>query len=65
MLVSHTPGGSGTAEFFYKQFYEVLLGDYTLITNVLWRLLTYYLYLILGVVYLPRWLKRVITSREQ
>jgi len=60
MLFSPTPGSSGTAEFFYKQFYEGLLGDYTLITNVLWRLLTYYLYLILGAIYLPRWIKRVL-----
>ena len=60
MLFSPTPGSSGTAEFFYKQFYEGLLGDYTLITSVIWRILTYYLYLIFGVFYLPRWIKRVV-----
>jgi glycosyltransferase 2 family protein len=62
MLVSPTPGGSGTAEFFYKQFNEATLGNYTLITGVLWRILTYYFYLILGAIYLPRWIKKVFSS---
>ena len=62
MLVSPTPGGSGTAEFFYKQFNEATLGNYTLITSVLWRILTYYFYLILGAIYLPRWIKRVFVA---
>lgn len=62
MLVSPTPGGSGTAEFFYKQFNEAALGNYTLITGVLWRILTYYFYLILGAIYLPRWIKRVFDT---
>lgn len=62
MLFTPTPGGSGMAEFLYKQLHESVLGDYTLITNLLWRMLTYYLYLILGVIYLPRWLKKVFTQ---
>jgi glycosyltransferase 2 family protein len=59
MLVSPTPGSSGTAEFFYKQLHKAVLGEYTLITGVLWRILTYYFYLVLGAFYLPRWIKRV------
>jgi glycosyltransferase 2 family protein len=64
MLVSPTPGSSGTAEFFYQQLHKSVLGDYTLITGVLWRVLTYYFYLIIGVFYLPRWLKRVFPARR-
>lgn len=64
MLVSPTPGSSGTAEFLYKKFHEATLGDYTLITNVLWRLLTYYLYLILGTIYLPRWVRKVFAKKQ-
>ncbi len=63
MLVSPTPGSSVTAEFFYKQLHKAVLGEYTLITGVLWRVLTYYFYLALGVVYLPRWIKRVFPAR--
>ena len=64
MLVSPTPGSSGTAEFFYKQLYGNALGDYTLITAVLWRVFTYYLYLILGAIYLPRWIRRVFAPKK-
>lgn len=64
MLVSPTPGSSGTAEFFYKQFHGNVLKEYTLITVVLWRVLTYYFYLILGIIYLPRWIKRVFTPHK-
>jgi len=59
MLISPTPGSSGTAEYFFPIFFKENLGDYTLIVNLLWRLFTYYPYLILGAVFLPRWIKRV------
>ncbi|OJW70274.1 MAG: hypothetical protein BGO68_01930 [Candidatus Amoebophilus sp. 36-38] len=59
MLISPTPGSSGTAEFFFKQLYGGLLGEYVLITAIVWRAITYYFYLLLGVIVLPRWLKRV------
>ena len=65
MLVSPTPGSSGTAEFFYKQLYESTLGEYTLITNILWRMLAYYIYLIVGLICLPRWVKRVLPVKKQ
>ena len=64
MLVSPTPGGSVTAEILYKQLHGSVLKEYTLITVVLWRIFTYYFYLILGAIYLPRWIKRVFSSEE-
>ncbi len=59
MLISPTPGSSGTAEAFFPSFFKVHLGDYTIIVNVLWRLFTYYPYLFLGVFFLPRWINQV------
>ena len=59
MLFSPTPGSSGTAEFFFPFFFEDFLGEYTLVNNILWRLLSYYPFLILGAIFLPRWIKRV------
>ncbi|NJN28775.1 MAG: flippase-like domain-containing protein [Cyclobacteriaceae bacterium] len=59
MLISPTPGSSGTAEYFFPIFFNENLGDYTLIVNLLWRLFTYYPYLLLGAIFLPRWVKRV------
>lgn len=64
MLISPTPGSSGTAEFFFKQLYGSLLGQYTLITAIAWRMITYYLYLIVGVIVLPRWLKGTHLTKE-
>ena len=59
MLVSPTPGASGAAEFFFTQFFTEFLGDYTFVTNILWRLLSYYPYLLLGAIFLPKWIRRV------
>lgn len=59
MLISPTPGSSGTAEAIFPAFFETYLGDYTIIVNVLWRLFTYYPYLLLGALFLPRWISRV------
>ncbi len=64
MLISPTPGSSGTAEFFFKQFYAGMLSQYTLITDISWRVLTYYFYLIFGIICLPRWIKRVFFTKS-
>jgi uncharacterized protein (TIRG00374 family) len=60
MLISPTPGGAGIAEFAFEGF----LADFTPIglaglLAVLWRLLSYYPYLFMGVIVLPKWLKKV------
>lgn len=65
MLVSPTPGSSGTAEFFFNQFFRLFLGDYTFITNVFWRMMSYYPYLLLGAIFLPRWIKRVFFNKKK
>ncbi len=64
MLISPTPGSSGTAEYFFPMFFQENLGDYTLIVNLLWRLFTYYPYLILGAIFLPRWIKIVFFKQN-
>ena len=64
MLVSPTPGASGAAEFFFAQFFAEFLGDYTFVTNILWRLLSYYPYLLLGAIFLPKWIRRVFFKSE-
>ena len=50
MLVSPTPGSSGTAELVFQQLYGATLGEYTLFVDFLWRLLTYYTYLMAGII---------------
>jgi len=58
MLISPTPGSSGVAEFafsgFLKEFIPLgLVGALAL----LWRLISYYPYLFIGVAILPRWIR--------
>ena len=65
MMISPTPGSSGTAEFFYAQFFDQFLGKYTFVTSILWRLLTYYPYLILGAIFLPRWIRQVFFNKKE
>lgn len=64
MMISPTPGSSGTAEFFYGQFFEQFLGKYTFVTSIIWRLLSYYPYLILGAIFLPRWIRQVFFKKK-
>lgn len=64
MLVSPTPGSSGTAEFFFPLFFEDYLGPYTLITNIIWRLYSFYPYLLLGAIFLPRWLRKTFFVKK-
>ena len=60
MLISPTPGGTGIAEFafngFLKEFIPVGLAG---LLAIIWRLASYYPYIFMGVIILPRWLKRV------
>lgn len=64
MLVTPTPGGSGFAEYIFTNFcsdlivvpIEVQLSAAALIT-FLWRGVTYYPYLIIGAVMLPKWIR--------
>jgi glycosyltransferase 2 family protein len=65
MMISPTPGSSGTAEFFFTQFFQQFLGQYTFVTSILWRILSYYPYLILGAIFLPRWIKQVFFKTDK
>jgi uncharacterized protein (TIRG00374 family) len=63
MLISPTPGGSGIAEFAFTGF----LADFIPLglaggLAFIWRLLTYYPYIFVGAIVLPRWLKRTATE---
>jgi len=65
MMISPTPGSSGTAEFFFSQFFQQFLQGYTFVTSILWRLLSYYPYLLLGAIFLPRWVRQVFFKKKE
>jgi uncharacterized protein (TIRG00374 family) len=58
ILLSPTPGGSGLAEYIFTDFLGGYIPDGLAPSlSVLWRLLSYYPYIIIGVIILPRWLR--------
>ncbi len=63
MLVSPTPGGSGFAEFVFTRFLSDFIpldaaqGKVVIIALAfLWRMISYYPYLIIGAIVVPRWI---------
>lgn len=65
MLISPTPGSSGTAEFFFNQFFNEYLDGYTFVSSIFWRLMSYYPYLLLGAIFLPRWIRHHLVKSEE
>lgn len=70
MLVSPTPGGSGFAEFVFKEY----LGEFIPVIPVagvavamaiLWRLISYYPYLFIGAFIVPGWIRKNFGSKEK
>lgn len=62
MIVAPSPGAAGFAEgTFYPLFDEFIIGGSSIVNIIalLWRFATYYPYLLIGVVLLPIWLRRV------
>ena len=64
MLVSPTPGSAGTAEFIFPAFFGEFLNDYTFAAGLIWRLLSFYPYLIIGALILPSWIKKLVVNQK-
>jgi uncharacterized protein (TIRG00374 family) len=60
MLISPTPGGSGVAEYAFGELLMPFGLSATMLAGlaVLWRLISYFPYLFIGAILLPRWVKR-------
>ncbi len=64
MLGSPTPGGSGVAEFMFTDFLgEFIPKGLAPSLGILWRLVSYYPYLVIGAFILPRWIKEKVISK--
>jgi len=58
MLVMPTPGGSGFAEAVFSEYMaEFIPIGFIVVMALVWRLLTYYPYLLIGAFLLPKWIK--------
>ncbi len=66
MLGSPTPGGSGVAEFIFSDFLgEFIPHGLSASLGLLWRLISYYPYLFIGAIILPRWVRKRILRTEK
>lgn len=64
MLISPTPGGSGFAEYVFTRYLgefipvdAAMLGSVVIAMALLWRIISYYPYLLIGAIVFPRWVK--------
>jgi len=67
MVVSPTPGGSGVSEYAFKEYYsDIFSSRYSdsaiILVTLIWRIISYYLYLLLGLLVIPNWIKKSFTK---
>lgn len=67
MIVSPTPGSSGIAESTFRELFSDMIVPVgiTMLIALVWRLITYYPYLFIGIPVLPRWIKRVYVDEKE
>lgn len=65
-IASPTPGGAGLAEWLFGKLLGEFLPNITLAISLalVWRLISYYPYLFVGAIVIPRWIKRVFTTHD-
>lgn len=62
---SPTPGGAGVAEGMFGGFYaDYIPKGVSTVIALIWRLITYYPYLIIGLLIIPNWLRKVVKRRR-
>ena len=66
LCISPTPGSSGIAEFAFPLFIGDFMREGThAAIALIWRGFTYYPYIILGLLVLPYWTKRVFSKSKE
>ncbi|HUX94420.1 MAG TPA: lysylphosphatidylglycerol synthase transmembrane domain-containing protein [Bacteroidales bacterium] len=65
MIISPSPGGSGLAELILSRYISdaipadvIIAGSIALAIAIIWRIISYYPYLIIGVFLVPGWIER-------
>ncbi|MDE5643438.1 MAG: flippase-like domain-containing protein [Muribaculaceae bacterium] len=67
LMISPTPGGSGVSEWLFTTYYGDLIGSagVALILAMMWRLLSYYVYLVAGILLLPSYFGKKQKPKNQ
>ena len=71
LLLLPTPGGSGVAEAIFKRYLSdfipvnaLMVGSIAIVLALLWRIISYYPYLVIGTIMLPAWIKKHFTKNN-
>ncbi len=65
MLVMPTPGGSGFAEAIFSEYMaEFIPQGFVILMALMWRIVTYYPYLFIGAIVIPRWVRKILTNKK-
>ncbi len=63
---SPTPGGAGVAEYLFGGFFsDYIPQGIATVVALIWRLITYYPYLIAGAIVIPVWIREVVNRRRK
>lgn len=67
LMVSPTPGGAGISEWLFTTYYGDLLGSgaMALMIALFWRIVSYYVYLVIGACMIPSWLRDGMRKRSK
>ncbi len=62
MMISPTPGSAGVSEWLFTTYYGDLIhsSGIALVIALLWRIISYYVYLIIGACIMPSWIRQGI-----
>lgn len=60
LTICPTPGGSGISEWIFKSYYGDIISSTSLalVIALCWRIVSYYVYLVIGVCVIPSWLRQ-------
>ncbi len=67
MALSPTPGGAGIAEGLFYPFLHDFISNLEIATVIalIWRLMSYYLYLAAGAIVVPNWIRKVFLANKE
>lgn len=62
---SPTPGGSGVSEYLFGGFFaDYISPGIAFVVALIWRLITYYPYLLIGALIIPNWIRKILNRRR-
>ena len=67
LMVSPTPGSAGISEWLFTTYYGDLIhsAGMALVIALFWRIISYYVYLLVGACIMPGWIQQGIRNKEQ